>query len=418
MTAHHPWRPSPRFGRAYYDAYGKVKQDAERAGAPLAARAILYTSLAVVLALGVYIYFTRDIPLAAGSQSVAQPDAQAYGTVAPLVTMEAEKVVVTPSPKPNQAEADALDLTGGAIPVLASNENMNLPGIDYGELLYSAGTGTARLPVLKDLYLYDMETQTETKVAEASVKNGEIYETQLSQRWIVFIDTNQNGDNQICYIDRFSESKEVMLVRETKYALPKLRLYDDYLVWIEQTEQGTDDVWFFKLGSDDNFPVTTLTDAATYGVSAPSIHGNEIIWAAPDPEQSQGEAETDGKSAIYVCDIDELSGDNVVYEYFCAGMYVHDPLTNGEVWAWIDKNWAPDNGLYLKYRNGSNVIKVSEGVTSYALGDGILVYAKDMQVWAYFYEKNVYARLTEPGMGMQPVVSGRYVAWYDLSGDT
>ncbi len=439
MTGEKRWRPSVRFGRQpVSDEYKNTNEYVADASAQAAVgqplenttrNAALAVAVLVVVAVALYIFLTGDsLPasnkaLTAQSSFFQQP---AEFDTQPLTDGlhgsqqgDSSQQNAMPTAKPNQQELEAMDISGEKTRVNTNHENLNLPGMIYGEMIYSAGTGTARLPVLKDLFVYDMESGEETKIAEASVKNGEIFETVLSQRWFVYIDTNQSGSNQICYIDRFSENPEVMLVKETAYALPKLRLYDDYLVWIEQTDQGTDEVWFFELGTADNFPVTTLTDANTYGVSAPSIHGPEIIWAAPDPDQPPEERALGEKSAIYVCDIRELGAEEVIYEYFSAGMYVHEPITNGEAWAWIDKNWAPDSGLYFKYRNGSNVIKVSEGVTSYAFGDDMLVYAKNMQIWVYFYKTNTYARLTAPGEeSMLPVVAGRYVAWYDLSGDT
>ncbi|MGI5899063.1 MAG: hypothetical protein ACOX8S_03960 [Christensenellales bacterium] len=438
MTGEKRWRPSVRFGRIpVSDEYkstneylGDVAQVAAKPQPENTARnAAIAVAVLVVIVLALYVFLTgdslpvsRQAPEAQGASFQGPDDFDTQPLTDDLHAGQQDDAglqSVMPTAKPNQQELEAMDIGGEKIRVDANHENLNLPGMIYGEMVYSAGTGTARLPVLKDLFFYDMESGEETKIAEASVKNGEIFETVLSQRWFVYIDTNQSGSNQICYIDRFSENPEVMLVKETAYALPKLRLYDDYLVWIEQTDQGTDEVWFFELGTADNFPVTTLTDANTYGVSAPSIHGPEIIWAAPDPDQTPEERALGEKSAIYVCDIRELGADEVIYEYFSADMYVHEPITNGEAWAWIDKNWAPDNGLYFKYRNGSNVIQVSQGVTSYAFGDDILVYAKNMQIWVYFYKTNTYARLTAPDEeAMLPVVSGRHVVWYDLSGDT
>lgn len=373
--------------------------------------------LCVVLIFAAVIVFGQDSKPVQADTSL--PPETVIGTLEPLVDIGQAKVIVTPSPKPGQSQSTAIDLSEGAKKVKSSDANINLPGLSYGEMVYSAGTGSARLPVLENLFLYDMDEETETKLASATVKNGEIYETQVNQRWVVFVDTNQNGTNQICYIDRFRPKEdgtfEVYQLRSTKQALPKLRLYDDYLVWIEQTEEKTDDIWFFELAVGEDFAVTSLNDAATYGVSAPSIYGDEVIWAAPDPHQSEEERAVEEHSAIYLCQISQLAVDGYEYEYFCPEMYVHEPITNGDVWAWIDKNWAPGSSLYIKYRNGSNIIKVAEGVTGYALGDGILVYAQKSQIWAYFYEENIYAKLSDKDGGMQPIVNGRYAAWYSLS---
>lgn len=397
------WRQSARFGRT--DT--KTKKPMSQA------------SVVIWLAVGCVCLCTLCGGLIWQSLSRGQDAPAAADTQAPLGTVsaltfatDAPVTYVTPEPRAGLSRETALDLSASAFLLETSQENLNYPGIYWNEVVYSAGTGPARLPVLTKLYLYDLQTGTETELAKTLLKNGEIFEAHVNQRWVVYIDTNQTGSNRICFLDRYTEKPEVALIKETKYALPKLRLYDDYLIWIEQTEEKTDEINFFDLSTGEDFAVTTLTEDTTYGVSAPSIYGDEIIWAGPS---ASGDAE---KSAIYYCEISRLSEDDYVYETWEADMYVHQPLTNGEAWVWIDKNKAPDSNLYLKYRNGSNVQLVATGVTGYCLGEDIVVYAKDMQIWCYFYKEGIHARLSAAdGAGMQPAVFGRTVIWYDLSGE-
>ena len=156
---------------------------------------------------------------------------------------------------------------------------------------------------------------------------------------------------------------------------------------------------------------------STYGVSAPGIYNTQIIWAGSDPNQSEEDSILGGeKSAIYYCDLEMFAEDDYEPGVFCPDMYVHDPITNGEAWAWIDKNKAPDSSLYLKV--GDEVKCIAQGVITYALGDDMLVFGQDGGIYAYFYEEDLYARLNRPGeRGIMPVVSGRRVVWFNKSAD-
>lgn len=325
------------------------------------------------------------------------------------------------TPLPGSSEQYPLDLSQTSTLVISQEKNINMPSIFGNEMVFSAGTGSLRLPLLKKLYLYDLESGTETLVAEAQVKNGEIYDTLINENYIAWLDTNQNGTNQIYYYKRFPEEGEepLQLVKECEYAMPKLRLYGDYLLWTEQNADKEERLYMVHLVSGENVALPSYTESiigqeSTYGVSAPDVHGNIVIWAAPDESQSEAERVMGEKSTIYVCDLDQLSDDDYQPEPWNAGMYVHEPITNGKAWAWIDRNKAPDSSLWVKY--GDEVVKVSSGVTNYCFGDGMLVYGKESAVWVYFYETGMYGRITpENEPGILPIATGRKVVWFDLS---
>jgi hypothetical protein len=221
------------------------------------------------------------------------------------------------------------------------------------------------------------------------------------------------------------DPEEIQGARELKqsgYHMPVLRLSGDRLIFNEQDDTKAEMLWLVELINEENVGLPGYTESLEgfediYAISAPDIHGNEVIWAAPDPADPDG-----AKSVIYTCDLDQLSMDvNYQPTYWEAGMYVHDPLTNGKAWAWIDTNHEPVSSLYVKY--GDDVIKVAEStlddvLTTYCLGDDMLVYAKGGQIWVYFYETGVYGRVTEEGeTGHQPVAYGRRVVWFTDSDD-
>jgi len=331
---------------------------------------------------------------------------------------------VTPEPDAQHglSLANPIDLSEGIMTVKSEENNINIPDVYGHEMVYSAGTGSLLKPLLKTLYLYDLDTGTEEKVAKVKLKDGEIFETVLNADYIAWLDTDQSGKNAIYVLDRNEENAEPKLIKECSFAVPKLRLSKDFLLWIEQNEAKEERLYVVDLVSEENASIPGFAESiermvSTYGVSAPGIYGTEIIWAASDPNQSEEDSILNGeKSAIYYCDLERFAEDDYEPEVFCPGMYVHDPITNGEAWAWIDKNKAPDSSLYLKV--GDEVTCIAKGVITYALGDDMLVFGQDGNIYAYFYNEGTYARLNRAGeRGIMPVVSGKRVVWFNKSAD-
>lgn len=348
-------------------------------------------------------------------------------TATPEQAHEDEPVAVIETTKDPEAQHglsidDPIDLSEGIIAVQSEENNINIPDVYGHEMVYSAGTGSLLKPLLKTLYLYDLDTQTEKKMAEVKLKDGEIFETVLNADYIAWLDTDQSGKNAIYVLDRNEENAEPRLIKECSFAVPKLRLSKDYLLWIEQNEDKEERLYVVDLVSEENASIPGFAESiermvSTYGVSAPGIYGTQIIWAASDPNQSEEDSILNGeKSAIYYCDLEMFAQDDYEPGVFCPDMYVHDPITNGEAWAWIDKNKAPDSALYLKV--GDDVQCIAQGVITYALGDDMLVFGQDGSIYAYFYNEGLYARLNRAGeRGIMPVVSGRRVVWFNKSAD-
>jgi hypothetical protein len=317
----------------------------------------------------------------------------------------------------------------------------------------------------------------ETQLTKVTVQNGEIYETYINTDYIVWLDTNQQGTNRLFYMQRNNDTildgempdpgdttdpAEIPVspeadasaspsspsagpsaspsapaspsptpesnigedgmpierqLKQSGYHMPTLRLSGDYLIWNEQDGEKDEMLYLVDLINEENVVLPGYTESLegfsdTYAVSAPDIHGREVVWAAPDRDDPEGK-----KSVIFSCDLDRLSTeDSYVPLQWQANMYVHDPLTNGNVWAWIDTNHEPIQNLYVKY--GDQVKLVSQStldgiITSDCLGDDMLVYTKGGHIWVYFYESEKYGRVTADGeTGRQPVTYGRRVVWF------
>ncbi len=380
--------------------------------------AVIATGLVLLALLFGLTFGIRACAVRSGKQepvSVKAPSATPTATDPGLDPVSPE-----PSGAPGSSLENPIDLSDGIVEIASKEKSVNTPDVFGHEMVYSAGTGSLLKPLLKTLYLYDLETGTEQEVAKVKIKDGEIFETVLNGDYIAWLDTDQKGSNAIYVLDRNEANAKPRLIKECSFAVPKLRLSQDYLMWIEQNEEKEERLYVVDLISEENASIPGFAESieramSTYGVSAPGIYDTEIIWAASDPEQSQEDSILNGeKSAIYYCDLTYFAQDDYEPAVFRPGMYVHDPITNGEVWAWIDKNKAPDSTLYLKV--GDEVRCIGQGVITYALGDEMLVFGKDGNIYAYFYKDGSYARLNREGeRGIMPVVSGRRVVWFNRS---
>lgn len=377
--------------------------------------AVIVAALLLLVLLFLIIFGIRACAVRVGKDMPTQ-------TAAPASQTPTDPAVAA-SNQPAQSGTSmdaAIDLSGNVIEIKSAEKSINTPDVFGAEMVYSAGTGSLLKPLLKTLYLYDLETDTEKAVAKVKLKDGEIFETVLNDTYIAWLDTDQNGSNSIYVLDRTQEGATPRLIKECTFAVPKLRLSQDYLMWIEQNEEKEERLYVVDLISEENASIPGFVESieramSTYGVSAPGIYGTQIIWAASDPNQSEEDSIRNGeKSAIYHCDLTMFAQDDYEPSAFCPGMYVHDPITNGDAWAWIDKNKAPDSTLYLKV--GDDVREIAQGVISYALGDEMLVFGKDGDIFVYFYTTDAYARLNREGeRGIMPVVSGRRVVWFNKS---
>lgn len=297
------------------------------------------------------------------------------------------------------------DISFGAKDIEFAEKHINIPGIFDTELAFSAGTGSPGEALTK-LYLYNLDTQTEELITRSQVGYyGEIYETYINHNWIVWLDTNKGLKNHVKIMNR--GTGQVSTIRTSENGQPKLRLYGDILVWMEQVSDTVDKLYMVDLNVQEDLTLFEFSDKATYGVSAPWIYEGSVIWAGP--------GETEDTSGIYYLKLetDEQGLFNEPQAYF-PGTYVHEPMYNGDVFIWLDTNKSREGKLYMG-RMGEEPVVIDQNITTYQLGDGIVVYAKNSSIWVYVIETGELCRLTSPGEeGMLPTVSNRTVVWYNI----
>ncbi len=305
---------------------------------------------------------------------------------------------------------------------------INQPSIYGHEMLFSAGTGALESSVLTNLYLFNAVDGTAKKVTQSKMSGGEIFETYLSENWIVWVDTDHKGKNVIYKMNRVEidgiKANTVSEVRETENHMPRMGLYGDYLVWMEQVSDNEDKLYFIDLTSDENMAIK-LFESTNYAVSTPYIYKNTVIWADHDPEN-------ENLSAIYSLVFEDLGENDTLDEetfeeeeeedsgeiepqVFSTGTYVHKPICNNDIYVWIDKNNAPDSTLYYAYRSGAHEpVSFWDNVTQYSLGDDFIVFVSNQIVYAYYYKSDVLLQVSESGSSaILPQAFGTLIVWED-----
>ncbi len=153
--------------------------------------------------------------------------------------------------------------------------------------------------------------------------------------------------------------------------------------------------------------VTAATfENSRYGQSDPSAGNEQLVWAEADPSAAQ-----DGgpKSVIRYVDLERNEGTGT----YQANMYVHDPVTNGKDWAWIDGDHAEGAKLYLSIGRGEPVL-VAENVLTYGITDSFLAYNRNNSIYVYFLEDG-YEQIVTPASesAMLADVSSDKVIWFE-----
>lgn len=345
--------------------------------------------------------------------SVEEPDLQPWAT--PEINEEVQFSVIDRS---------------GSVRVMEVDEvRINQPSIYGHEMLFSAGTGALESSILTNLYLFNAVDGTAKKIATSKMKDGEIFETYLSENWAVWVDTDHKGKNIIYKMNRVEidgiKANTISEVRETENHMPRMGLYGDYLVWMEQVSDNEDKLYFIDLTSDENMAIK-LFESTNYAVSTPFIYKNTVIWADHDPEKPD-----ENVSAIYSLVFEDLGESDTMDEetdeneeedsgemepeVFMTGTYVHKPICNDDIYVWIDKNNAPDSTLYYAYRSGASApVSFWDNVTQYSLGDDFIVFVSNQIVYAYYYKQDELLQVSESSCSaILPQAFDTLVVWED-----
>jgi len=211
---------------------------------------------------------------------------------------------IIPTPDPSAIQLVSVDRSNNAKEMDVDEKRINQPSIYGHEMLFSAGSGSLESAVLNKLYLFDAVTGKAEKIAQSKLEGGEIFETYLSENWIVWVDTDHKGKNVIYKMNRVDinsiKANTVSVVQEAENHMPRLGLYGNYLVWMEQISDKEDKLYFVDLTTDENMSIK-LFENTNYAVSTPYIFKDMVLWADNDPNDTTGT-----KSAIHYVVFEDL----------------------------------------------------------------------------------------------------------------
>lgn len=335
------------------------------------------------------------------------------------------------TPGPNEEiKFSVVDRSNNVKEMTVDQRRINRPSIYGHEMLFSAGSGSLESAVLDKLYLFNAVTGKAEQIAQSNLKDGEIFETYLSENWIVWVDTDHKGKNVIYKMNRVDingiKANTISVVQQAENHMPRLGLYGNYLVWMEQTSDTEDQLYYVDLTTDENMSIK-LFESTNYAVSTPYIFKDMVLWADKDPSDTTGE-----KSAIYYVVFENLGSsdssedepeDSGILEtqIFTTGTYVHKPICNDDVFVWIDKNNAPDSTLYFAYKSGAmQPTALWDNITQYSVGEDFICFVSNQIVYAYYYKSDILLQVSSANRSaILPQAFGTLIVWEDKtdSGD-
>ncbi|MHB1315680.1 MAG: hypothetical protein ACYCX2_09390 [Christensenellales bacterium] len=308
--------------------------------------------------------------------------------------------IIMPSPTPTRNIAESV---GEA--VLTSKNAFN-PNFYGDEMVFSTGSDTAGSPQMKEIHIFNAATNKETSVSVIQLKNNDLFEPKISEKYIVYIDSKRSGGGNLCVYDR--KTNQITQVKEIRSGLPVVRLSGDYLAWTERSGTRQDKLYLYDIVSGQSVTLAVFENSA-YGFSAPYISETEIIWVG----DSQKDGATKSESAIYSVSLKE-GGEAKVFE---TGMYVHNPMAYGDVRVWSDGNGAEGTSLFVCVKEG-NIRKIATDVIQCGIWQDYVAYAQNGGIYMYHIITGETQRVSPENeiCSMASFQDGR-VVWHDISSD-
>jgi len=186
---------------------------------------------------------------------------------------------------------------------------------------------------------------------------------------------------------------------------PALSLSGNILAWTERTGTYMDKLYVCDLSTMEYVTMATFENNR-YGQSSPCAANGQLIWAESDPDAGTDEG---AKSVIRYISL-ESGGEAGSYK---ANMYVHDPVTNGQDWAWIDSDHADGSKLYASINMGDPIL-IAEDVLTYGITDDFLAYNQNSSIYVYFFDDG-YEQIITPASesALLSDVSSDKVIWFE-----
>ena len=336
--------------------------------------------------------------------------------VLPLVGIEYRAPFMpTPSPSPTPRPTPTPNPMDSFDPVEAQSEVIFEGSTSYswfgdpyfykGKLMLSAGKIVDRNATMTSLYFYYPDQDRTAELLPYKLKNSHFMFARFNNDFIVYLDAKLDGGGYITVVDLKDENPQPIIIKEVYAGQPELMLDGNYLAWTERTGSRMDKLFVCDLTSRETVAVQ-LFNNSFYGESKPSLNNGLLLWADLDDS-----AMTSLTSVI--CSV-TLNGSPSIKTYR-PGTYVHDPISNGEYTAWLDKNHGPDTSLYFTKDFGLPV-KIDEGVVDFGLSTNFIAYSKNSSIYVYMIKDLKTYRITPETEQAQFLgVSDAKVIWMDVT---
>ena len=346
----------------------------------------------VVAAVGAGVYF-YGIPFAKELLAKSEP--------APSAT---PKPTATPAPE-TVARADMSDLeTEVTIP----HWFISNPYYFSGKIIYTSGQKEATAPPsLNNVIIYDIASENYEALEGATRINetNNYFEPLMNEYWIVWLETVGKGGGRILGYDRMT--KEIFVIREYSYGMPKLQLSENYCMFVCSTGAKSDKLYLYDLATKENVMLRKYQyNKEPFSISTPSICPTEMIWIDAMDEEI-------GTTTIKSYKLKE----GIAFEQapYLINSYVFDPITNGEVIVFLNTQRSLEGDLMISI-SGAQPLTVASGVMNYDLGDNYVAYTKDEAVYVYYWSDGSTGRLSN--MNSRAVlasVNENICLWYDIT---
>ncbi|MEZ4358421.1 MAG: hypothetical protein R2876_07395 [Eubacteriales bacterium] len=323
-----------------------------------------------------------------------------------LLSLPKNESEVEESPAPT-ISSEEIDISDAGVELVLSYKSINNPYIYGQEIVFSCGEANKMNPDLKYVSVVDLtkEDTPTTQLEGIECKFSNLFMPEISDNWIVYIDSNSSGGGRICLYDR--EAKETYSLRTYYYAMPKVCLSGDFAVYAVQTGINSDKIYLCYLPTQETVLIDQLS-TDLYSLGGIYINGNELVWSTLSRDDSDAVKQSVVKRL-------PLNGSATKASEFEPGSLVYSPKTYGNYVAFLDGNGI--DGSRLMISDGTNVAKsIDTGVINFDVGNGFIVYTKQETLHVYFIDQGITATLTSKNSrGLLSSASGDYVCWYDIT---
>jgi len=314
--------------------------------------------------------------------------------------------IATPTPAPaTYAKADMSDLE---TEIMIPHWFISDPYYYGGKIVYTSGQIEATAPpAVLNVLIYDIASDSFERVETPARLNERTnyFEAQMNEHWIVWLETVIKGGGRIMAYDKVT--KETFVLREYIYGMPKVQLSGDYCIFNVTTSSRSDKLYLYNLEAEDSVMLRSYAYSdESFSISRPSICEDEMIWI-----DSYDEVEDVTTLKAYKLQ------DGIAFEQspYTINSYVFDPVTNGEVIAFLNTQRSLDGDLMVSVGGGEPVV-VATGVLNFSLGDHFIAYTKDEAVYVYYWEDGSTGRLSNSNSkALLASVTEDVVLWYDIT---